>query len=48
MQWGLALQNFKASAVPLVLSGCVVAMKNPHALNAHSNYYWGSTDTFTS
>jgi hypothetical protein len=32
MQWGLALHNSKVPAVPLVLRGCVVAMKYPHAL----------------
>jgi hypothetical protein len=26
---GLALQNLKVAAVPVVLYGCVVAMKNP-------------------
>ena len=31
MPWGLARQNPKVPAVPPVLSGCVVAMKNPHA-----------------
>jgi hypothetical protein len=32
MQWGLPLHNLKVAAVPLVLSGCVVAKENPHAL----------------
>ena len=32
MQWGLALQNLKTPAVPVVLYGCVVAQENPHAL----------------
>jgi hypothetical protein len=29
MQWGLALQNLKAPAVPQVLYGCVVDRKTP-------------------
>ena len=32
MPWGLALHNSKAPAVPVVLYGCGVAHKNPHAL----------------
>ena len=32
MQWGLAMHNPKAPAVPEVLSGCVVAQENPHVL----------------
>jgi hypothetical protein len=32
MQWGLPRQNPQVPAVPLMLGGCVVAMKNPHAL----------------
>jgi hypothetical protein len=32
MPWGLALQNLKAPAVPVVLYGCVVAHEKPQVL----------------
>ena len=32
MQWGLALHNSKAPAMPEVLTGCVVASENPQVL----------------
>ena len=33
--WGLALHNLKVAAVPVVLYGCVVAMKNPQVPYLH-------------
>ena len=33
--WGLALHNLKVAAVPVVLYGCVVAIKNPQVLLLH-------------
>jgi len=33
--WGLALHNLKVAAVPVVLYGCVVAMKNPQVPFLH-------------
>jgi len=33
--WGLALHNLKVAAVPVVLHGCVVAMKNPQVPFCH-------------
>ena len=33
--WGLALHNLKVAAVPVVLYGCVVALKNPHVPFPH-------------
>jgi hypothetical protein len=35
MPWGLALHNLKVAAVPVVLYGCVVAMKNPQVPFLH-------------
>jgi hypothetical protein len=39
MLWGLALRNSQASAVPLVLKGCVVAKENPPALLFRFSYW---------
>jgi hypothetical protein len=35
MPWGLSLHNLKVVAVPVVLYGCVVAMKNPQVPFLH-------------